>query len=72
MISEADILRLQGHAIATGDAFLRRLTYAALGCDTRVAMMPLTQGEREIAAQGCADQLEMLSLMGVEIRTVEP
>ena len=70
MISESDIYQLQAHAIVTGDQHLRRLTYAALGHDTRVAMLPTTQGERMLAMQGCADQLEMLQAMGVVLRTV--
>lgn len=70
MISEADIYRLQAHAIVTGDQYLRRLAYAALGHDTRVSMLPMTQGERMLAMQGCADQLEMLQAMGVALRTI--
>jgi hypothetical protein len=70
MISEADIYRLQAHAIVTGDQHLRHLTYAALGHDTRVAMLPTTPGERLRAMQGCADQLEMLCAMGVVLTTI--
>jgi len=66
MISESDIYRLQAHAIITGDQRLRRLAYAALGHDTKIAMMPTTPGEQ---LQGCADQLEMLRAMGVVLRT---
>lgn len=72
MISEADIYRLQAHAIATGDKRLRYLTYAALGHDTRIAMMPTTPGERLRAMQGCADQLERLQSIGTELKTTGP
>lgn len=65
MITEADILRLQGHAVATNDMALLYLAYAALGIDRRVACQPVPQDERDRAIQGCADQLEMLRLMGV-------
>jgi hypothetical protein len=70
MISESDIYRLQAHAIVTGDQHLRYLTYAALGHDTRIAMLPTTPGERLIARQGCADQLEMLQAMGVVLMAI--
>ena len=70
MISEADILRLQGHAVETGDMPLLYLTYAALGLDRRVAFEPVTEGESRRALQGCADQLEMFRLTGTKIKEI--
>jgi hypothetical protein len=62
VISEADILLLQGHAVATDDMPLLYLTYAALE--------PVTEGESRRALQGCADQLEMFRLTGTKIKEI--
>ncbi len=62
--TDAEVLQLQQHALATSDAALRRLTYAALGHDSRVAMEPCTAAEIRTARIGVVDQLEMLRLMG--------
>lgn len=70
MISESDVYLLQEHAIATDDQHLRYLTYAALGHDVRIAMMPTTPGEKLRARQGCADQLQMMQLMGLKLKTI--
>lgn len=69
-LTEAEILALQGHAIATSDIKLKWLAYAALGL-SRVGFGPVLEGERRQAMQGCADQLEMMQAMGVKLRTVE-
>ncbi len=68
MISEADIYRLQAHAIVTGNQHLRYLTYAALGHDIRIAMLPTTPEEKLRAMRGCTDQLQMLEAMGVKLK----
>jgi hypothetical protein len=68
VISDDDILRLQGHAVATSDMALLYLAYAALGIDRRVACQPVTQLERDRARRGCADQLEMMRMMGETAR----
>ena len=68
--TEAQCLALQAHAIVTGDSHLRRIAYAALGYETRVAMIPLEPREIEVARIGVSDQLEMLALQGVALRTI--
>jgi hypothetical protein len=68
--TDQQCFELQAHAIATDDPFLRRLAYAALGYETRVAMMPLDAREIEVARIGVADQLEMLALQGVILRRI--
>jgi hypothetical protein len=70
VISEADILRLQAHAVATDDMALLYLTYAALGFDRGAWFEPLTEEERSSALQGCADQLEMFRLTGTELKEI--
>lgn len=49
-------------------ARLRYMSYAALGAgDARVGFVPLTASERRSAIRSCADELEMLRLMGVKV-----
>ncbi len=67
--TDAEVLQLQAHALVTGDAALRRLTYAALGRDSRVSMAPCTAAEIRAARVGVVDQLEMLACMGTPIAT---
>ncbi len=68
MITDVQILVLQGHAIATNDADLRYTAYAALGHDARIGMEPLTDADIRRAREKCANRLEMMRLMGEQPR----
>lgn len=70
-ITDGQLLELQAHAIATGDAKLRVATWVALGNDPRIGFEPTTERERCEARQLCADRLEMMSLTGTELRALD-
>jgi len=70
-VSESDLLRLQGHAIATNDLPLKYLCYEALGF-SRVGFEPVTVGERRRAIGSCAARLESMRLTGTALREVAP
>lgn len=70
--TEAEILALQGHAIATGNESLRALTWTALGRSCRYAFEPVLEGERRQAAEGCGVQMETMRVSGEQLRVVTP
>lgn len=69
-LTEAQILALQGHAVATSDSPLLALTYTALGRSSRYAFAAVTVGEQRQAVEGCAVQLEVMRISGERLRVV--
>lgn len=67
MITEADLLELQEHAMATDDAKLLYNTWHALGRCPRVAFEPVTPRERREAQQFCKDRLEHMKQTGQQL-----
>jgi hypothetical protein len=67
--TDEECFALQAYAITQGipGMDLRRLAYAALGHDSRVAMMPLQPEEIAAARRKVTDELELLRMMGVAI-----
>lgn len=71
-LTEAQILALQGHAVATSDSPLLALTYTALGRSSRYFFAPVTVGEQRQAVEGCAVAMETLRVTGERLRVVTP
>lgn len=64
LVDDGRVFELQAYAVRHNDAKLLHLTYAALGVDRRVAFEPVTDAERIAARRGCANEIEMIRLMG--------
>lgn len=71
-LTEAQILALQGHAVATSDSPLLALTWTALGRSSRYFFVPVTPGEQRQAVEACGVQMETMRLTGERLRVVTP
>lgn len=69
MITDADILTLQAHAVATDDMRLLDKCYAALGYGRTVPIVP-TVGEVKQARKACEDAIQMMAMTGEQLRDV--